>query len=452
MGGAGTAAGNDSAMPYLNPAGLAGLPGSVVGVSVAIHGFTQRTIGSGTSFTPEVAESFEGEVVRETTRSRDVFQLPGSVMYGKHWGSDDAELRQMTALSMVIPVREEMRTLGSGDLSTPVGTMRHEFNYVQSWTDYYFGLNHAIAFGDRVRVGVGLNLLYAERESRALESLAGRLLQTDNASVVNTSLSAQSFGLVPILGVQARLFQQLWAGVGVAVPSIHLTGRIEGSSYVSSRGADFEVGVITRESETSELGTRESNRPLRISAGLAWDDRESFSAALDVFWMGSRSDAFVNDLEQRVRAVSTDDVTRDYVQRQRSTFESESVFNVALGVEARATELLALRAGAFTDLANAAELDPENPGRGEYGRIRADYYGGSLGIGLLTERFDSTIGLVYRHGSGEIGASPVDQSSSLTPVDVTEHSLMLVVSGTVSLEEAQEEMKQAAPFIPEAAK
>ena len=32
MGGAGTAAGNDSAMPYLNPAGLAGVPGDIFAV------------------------------------------------------------------------------------------------------------------------------------------------------------------------------------------------------------------------------------------------------------------------------------------------------------------------------------------------------------------------------------------------------------------------------------
>ena len=39
MGGAGVAAGNDSAMPYLNPAGLAGVPGDILGVSATVYGW-----------------------------------------------------------------------------------------------------------------------------------------------------------------------------------------------------------------------------------------------------------------------------------------------------------------------------------------------------------------------------------------------------------------------------
>src|SRR5690349_13363867 len=43
MGGAATAAGNDSAMPYLNPAGLAGVPGDIFAVSATVYSYTHRS-------------------------------------------------------------------------------------------------------------------------------------------------------------------------------------------------------------------------------------------------------------------------------------------------------------------------------------------------------------------------------------------------------------------------
>lgn len=43
MGGATTAAGNDSSMPYLNPAGLTGLPADVLAVSASVQAFSARS-------------------------------------------------------------------------------------------------------------------------------------------------------------------------------------------------------------------------------------------------------------------------------------------------------------------------------------------------------------------------------------------------------------------------
>src|SRR5688572_30586020 len=80
MGGAATAAGNDSAMPYLNPAGLAGVPGDIFAVSATVYSYTRRSVQN--LFYPSGTHpSFGFELERERFATSSVGELPSSVMY-----------------------------------------------------------------------------------------------------------------------------------------------------------------------------------------------------------------------------------------------------------------------------------------------------------------------------------------------------------------------------------
>ena len=83
MGGAGVAAGNDSAMPYLNPAGLAGVPGSIFGVSATVYAYQRLDVERYFFPAPMDASLGYGEISvgRDTVASSTFMDLPSSVMY-----------------------------------------------------------------------------------------------------------------------------------------------------------------------------------------------------------------------------------------------------------------------------------------------------------------------------------------------------------------------------------
>src|SRR5688572_32671872 len=82
MGGAATAAGNDSAMPYLNPAGLGGVPGDVFALSATVYGYTHRSFDG--FFVPQSPDPNGplGELVveRQSFSTHSVGELPSSIM------------------------------------------------------------------------------------------------------------------------------------------------------------------------------------------------------------------------------------------------------------------------------------------------------------------------------------------------------------------------------------
>src|SRR5690606_12483041 len=83
MGGAGVAAGNDSALPYLNPAGLAGVPNDIFGISASLFAYQRRSLDA--VFYPNGFPYSFGpvRVEHEEIASTRTFELPGSVMYFK---------------------------------------------------------------------------------------------------------------------------------------------------------------------------------------------------------------------------------------------------------------------------------------------------------------------------------------------------------------------------------
>ena len=105
MGGASTAAGNDGAMPYVNPAGVAGLPRDVLAVSGSAYGYAR--LKTGELFHPR---GFDPELGPATPEKRELsasttFQLPTGIMYMVPVASG-----HVLGVSLVIPriVRQEI--------------------------------------------------------------------------------------------------------------------------------------------------------------------------------------------------------------------------------------------------------------------------------------------------------------------------------------------------------
>jgi hypothetical protein len=140
MGGTGTATGNDSAMPYLNPAGLAGLPGDVLAVSASLYAHTSRSYDPG-FFNPKGFAPAFGDVTvsEESVTSSDVVEMPSSVMYVRHLGGGD--VHHVLGMSLVIPQASRSTVQATFEADAPGigGTIRQSRAYSRASTRYYFG-------------------------------------------------------------------------------------------------------------------------------------------------------------------------------------------------------------------------------------------------------------------------------------------------------------------------
>ncbi len=445
MGGAGVAAGNDSALPYLNPAGLAGVPGDIFAVSASIYGYRHLTIEG--LLAPAGLASAYGlpDVSRDETVSDSFIDLPSSVMYFRHLGPEGAPIRGKLGIAMIIPETGRLELASQYDAALPAVNGRYTVSLGRSRerTGHYVGPSLAAAFGDRLHLGLSAFVYYVHASdvltsSSQVSALGGSIL---SGSEESASAFADSVALLPVVGLQARLVSDLWAGLAFGAPSGHLWGRYTyGRLY---NAADNVNG--TQSSQQSSVGPYAADAPWRLSLGLAWDDRERFSAAADVTYTAARAEAFRQPDVYRVTERRGGETPRAYTLWEPSSRDVEAAVNVGAGVEGALGDLFSLRAGAFTDFADAPKVQAVEAS-GE--QLRVDRIGGTLGLGMRFGSFDSTVGAVYTYGTGKYGARDYTSDAALAggsrvvPADVTEHAIYIVLSGVVTVEEARRQIEE----------
>jgi hypothetical protein len=446
MGGAGTAAGNDSAMPYLNPAGIAGVPGDIFAISATIYSYTHRSYED--YFYPNGTPPMFGfELENESFSTASIFELPSSVMYMNHLSPADATLKHFVGVSLIIPSARhvELVASASGNLENIAGESVETSSLNMASTTYYIGPSYAGRLGDGVRFGASLYAAYY-RSVASTASTSSISLLGGSTTVTQSGQNAQvidAVSIAPIVGAQFRLFENFWAGVGFAAPSMPIAGRLRFNSDVSGLVADPTTGAPQADSMTTTLDADYwTAEPLRLNVGVAYDNRKALSFAGDVHFYASRQIAEVDGVQLYERTRS-DEIRRRYGRRVNQTAESEPIIDFSIGAEAALNAALALRAGAFSDLASSPVLTESLD---DVRRLRLNRYGATLGLGITFGTFDTTIGGVFVRGEGEYGAADTWISEGVVPIRATETTAMLVLSGATTEEEAKKTIRETLPF------
>jgi hypothetical protein len=446
MGGAATAAGNDSAMPYLNPAGLAGVPGDIFAISATVYGYTHRSIED--YFYPNGTNPLFGyEPERESFSMSSINELPSSVMYFRHFGKPSAPVHHHVGISLVIPAARRIDIVASaaGSLTAVAGEAIETSSLTFDSNRYYIGPSYAVGFGDSFRVGLSGYMIYGravytDATADSITMLGGSTTVTYNDQ---RSQIIESLSVVPIIGIQARLVSHLHAGVGFAPPSLPVTGRLRMNSSSSSVGVDPASGSPQSSASISAADVNnERNEPLRLNFGLAWEDRKRFSLAADVIYFAPRVVARVDGVQANEDRRSGE-LTRRYATDVSYELKGESVVDFSIGGEVALGKLFALRAGVFSDLSAAPKIGSSLD---EARRFRIDRYGTSLGLGLTAGSFDTTVGVVLVRGEGQFGAPDTWVAGEVVPVKTTESTAMLVLSGAVTEEEAKKKIQDTLPI------
>lgn len=446
MGGAGTAAGNDSAMPYLNPAGLAGVPGDVFAVSASVYSWTSWKVG--TALAPQGFPADLGPSVGEDrgTRATGILDLPSSVMYFKHL-SLGPDMHAAVGMSLVIPSSSGFDLIATRKASFPSNAASYagDVSVVERSSDYYLGPAFAIDLGG-VRLGGTVYGLYT-KASRAAKYSDTVLLANGTFPGQSTSTffqDATSMSLVAVLGAQVNLVGKLWAGAAVATPSVSLGGT---SVETAAQTVNQAMPQATTPTFTSHGMTADRNhtsgRPLRVNVGLAYEDRSRFSLAGDVGLFLRRADAIVSDGPEAHTDIVSGQPTRTYVVAGRTATNLEQVIDVSLGGEIVISSF-ALRFGAFTDLSQRKPFQTLNTV--DILSLRGDRVGGTLGLGTIVGSFDSTIGIAYTRTTGQLNALDLTNPTAPGyPVGATANTVTFIISGAVTAAGAKKTITDTLP-------
>jgi hypothetical protein len=320
--------------------------------------------------------------------------------------------------------------------------------FTRNVVTYYLGPSYAIGLGDDFRVGATLFTAYTRQVVNAnfrdiTSAMNGS--QTFRNSI-ETAYEDNSAALVPVLGLQWQVVPKLWLGLAGSPPSIHLGGKRTATTQQSGVSPDPLTGasVAVQVDSNAEAYSR-YQLPWRINAGIAYDDRQTFSAAADVSYYGAGPLSRLHGTE-RATAARSGDVPRSYVLPFRdSGAHRDSVLDVAAGIEWPFHSLLALRAGGFIDRTFVPSIRDT-----DLFVTRLDHYGGTLGLGIQLGSFDTTLGGVFVYGTGQFGADnswgAVSGEPLVLPVNLREYTAMFVMSGAVTTEEAKETIRKTLPF------
>ena len=446
MGGAATAAGNDSAMPYLNPAGVAGIPGDIFAISATAYSYTRRSFKN--YFYPNGTDPTWGyKLEHENFSTTSIFELPSSVMYMNHLSGKDAPIKHFVGFSLVIPSVRRLSIVASasGRLENLSGEAVQTSALTVDSTSYNFGPSYAVSLGERLRFGATLYAVYVRSVSSFARSDAFSLVSGSSSinQTVQNAQVAEALALAPTLGAQLRLASKVWAGVGVAVPSLRVGGRLRQSGEVVGMREDSTTGVPQSDAQTSTLDADYlRGDPLRINVGLAYEDRKRVSIAGDVIYFAPREIAELSGV-QRSEQRRSGEVTRRFGRRVDRVAQNEGIVDFSLGAEVAMSPLVAIRAGAFSDLAATPKLS----GTGDdETRLRLDRYGGTLGLGLTLGSFDTTLGAVLVRGDGDYGVLDAVVDGAVVPIHTTETTGMLILSGATTVEDAKRTIRATLPF------
>jgi hypothetical protein len=455
MGGAGTAAGNDSAMPYLNPAGAAGLPNDIFAVSASIYAYQNLQIDD--FFFPEGFPDAYGpaDVQTKDISAGSIIEAPTSVMYFKRLSPPNSEYQMLAGVSLVIPSLEQTEIVANQRtrFETIDGTLVSSGSVARSRTDYYVGPTYALGIGKNVRLGLSLYALYVQE----FESLQfTQFFTAAGGSIVSQvsnkrAIKRSSFGLAPIAGVQLQLAENIWIGAGLAPPSLHLDGSLEREFESSGGGNDpANLASSTMESITTSVsdGHYYADRPLRLNLGFAYDNRKSFSLAADAVYFHARNNATAERGTLHGTDFRTGQLPRVVERPYGADVDVQPIIDLSAGAEIVLTPVFALRFGALTAFSNQPkfELDVQ-----ELYRFRMRSYGATLGLGITFGSFDTTIGAAYLHSVGTfVTLDERPESSGGTAggpalVDASSNALFLVLSSAVTFEEAKETIRKTLP-------
>lgn len=444
MGGAGVASGSDAAMPFLNPGGVAGTPSDVLSVSANVYSGLGATVDG--YYAPGGLDPRYGDatISDDSLLQKHLAVMPSAVTYFKRFGAADDPYRHVLALSLMAPSFNQYDVDGRFRAAGSTHRLTADTLGQDRYRQLFGGGTYALsAFQRRLRIGASLFATYADsladvhQLTLAAEpdSAADTFVTSNDRSIVDLT----SFGLSATVGAQLRVVDHLWLGASMETMGISVwgTGRTQRVRDDASFDDNTGASSISRRDEKGSLDDVRISRPFRFSFGLAYDRPQTFALAADLHVMPAHAGfrEWSGDAEVTT-AGSGGDVTQtvEPIDFARGT---KTTLNFSLGGEVNITRKTSIRAGVYTD----RDITEDISAGAEIRNARLDWTVFTLGVGHSFGPVGTSYGVAYRRGAGVaptrdvFGADP----NRFIDVEYTAHGLMLMLSGSVTADEAQDE-------------
>jgi hypothetical protein len=439
MGGAGIAEGHDSAMPYLNPAGVAGTPYDVFSISASVYAYGNAGIGD--YFTPNGIDPVYGVERYDQQYTIEAFTVtPATAAYLVRLNDPDSEVLHVLGLSITTPGDAATEARGSFTARSGGGLFQEDAIRRNRRQEVFAGPTYAVRIGDGVRLGGSLLPYYSSFGADNYLGVVGSEnvggVQVPSTGSSRSTVDGWTIGLTATAGLQLQVADGFWLGVAGELPGIPMLGG--GDLLLIEELALFDGGgtTVQRTRVQGNFSRFELARPGRLSLGAAYVVEHSYGFAADVHYYPASSGFLAATLDADVLVLQTGApaiVGREVVDLR---YQSQQTVDVSLGAEIFLSEALALRGGYSSDL---SVLELQSNG---FENDRRDTHTFVVGLGVVDGDLETTYGIGYRYGLGTtyvddfLGNASANEPPTVG-IEYVSHEVLVLLSGAVRTGEGE---------------
>jgi long-chain fatty acid transport protein len=376
LAGAYTAISDDPSGMYYNPAGIMYASGS--GVSAGANAYHNTT------------KTYKGAIGGQDWKRKASTLLPnffgviqqlGEGRLGISYVVPDSVIEDQDQTFYNIPSNVDI----NGDtVNDPINEMTVNFNNEDN--TYNLGLTYARDVSEDMALGMTLYF-----HKRRIQQIMNQYLDFGGGVTHwdNYYYESEETGIRPILGIMYSPREKWSLGASLSkIIVLDAANKAQRTLHAYDGSTNLQPGDIVTSSEKREY-------PVVLSLGAAYFHSDTFLVSGDVSYHSSE---------------------KDEVDGERIW-----VLNAALGIEKYLNASTAIRAGVYTNMSSAPEL--ERGVSSAYSEEHVDLYGSSLSYTKFGRGSSLTLGLAYSVGSGE--SQITGDSTSMQEMEVKSYTVFL---------------------------
>jgi long-chain fatty acid transport protein len=397
MGGAFVAVADDPSATYYNPAGVVWGGDNSLSASLTLTAFDRSTVEGG------YRTSAGSSSLNHSTGA----SVPVFVSASKHLGRRHKDGRRHHAIALSSFTERQRRLSFDAEVrsTTPVGDALETLSIDQADRTTWHGFSYAYRL--HPQLSLGISSYVTVQRSHYAEERIGVLLGTANGDgsfaasrsswtshLVDTNVKS----MVGRFGALYAFNEKLRLGLMFQPPGVHIRGR----ARVRERYLRSDLTEERRESaffNASQGGLAAASPiPWELRAGVRYLLRDWLVLAFDSSLYGrsgSARDPVVAIGARRAdeRTGAVPHVGAFFEERWHRTYSG----NVSLGLEATFADSVAVRCGLYTDLSSAPAIPRY---ASSYQAPDVHRLGGAFSIGLVSDGYDFSLGVVGLYGRG----------------------------------------------------
>ena len=437
LGGAGVARGSDGATAFINPAGLARIPGE----SFSFSTFAVKLSGRSVSGLLDPGDTLKLEDPSATVISVGLWPQTFCLFLDGP-PRDHTSVRSRHKYGMcAVDTEGDSFLFANNTRSASNGAGVSQTNRLR-WAKSTVALAWALQLLPETAIGVTVRADVSRLEDHSSTTTFSTTADAADMHTLDQSRTSVSWDVGVVVGVTHQVSRVVTLGAALSSPSQHVYGFHDGTeSFNTTQG---NVSSLVQ-----DVGGFRYSPPtnLRLGLGFAWP---AFNFEVNGSYYAASDQLAVANFDRfRVGSVGGEIVGGGETEKGEIVERARPIVNFMAGAEAFLTPDFSILLGAQTDFSGLPARQPGDPADVLFRQSR-DVYHASIGVANYNSAGSLILGLRGYYASGTVlspGSSPTAPSFVVFPQ--TEWSISLVVSGQISFEAVRDTaLRAATPLLP----